>query len=71
MGDETEMSAEPPNNNTTTNHMIQDTESTPAAESTSNIIQELEYVPEDYIVQAIEDPTTEDPQPDNGEILNI
>ena len=71
MGDETEMSVEPPNNNATTNDMLQDTESTPAAESTSIIIQELEYAPEEYIVQAIEDPTTEDPQPENGEVLNI
>jgi hypothetical protein len=56
--DESEMSVEPPNNITTT-------------ESTSNINQELEYAPEDYIVQAIEDSTTEEPQPDNGEIPNV
>ena len=67
--DESEMFMEPPNNITTTNEMIQDI--TPTTELTSNINQELEYAPEDYIFQAIEDSTTVEPQPDNGEIPNV
>ena len=63
--DQSEMSMESPNNITTTIEMIQDI--APTAESTSKINQESEYAPEDYIVQAIEDYTTEEPQPGNGD----